>query len=71
MIILVCVLIYLLIEKNHDIKFRDKMIDEKDKEIIKLRTERWNLKMKLLEEQTGKDLGYLKDNNENQKKDEP
>lgn len=71
MIILVCVLIYLLIEKNHDIKFRDKMIDERDKEIIKLRTERWNLKMKLLEEQTGKDLGYLKDNNENQKKDEP
>lgn len=66
MIILTAIIIHLIIDRRREIKFRDHMIEERDHEIVKLRTEMWNLKVELLNSNTGKDFSYLKEKDESQ-----
>lgn len=66
MIILTAIIIHLVIDRRREIKFRDRMIEERDHEIVKLKTEMWNLKVELLNSNTGKDFSYLKEKDESQ-----
>ena len=60
MLILIAIIMYLNRKHEKEIEFMDKMIRERDKEISKLRKERFNLKMDILSNNTGKDNSYLK-----------
>lgn len=60
MLILIATIIYLNKKHEKEIEFRDKMIDERDREIAKLKKERFNLKMEIISNNTGKDNSYLK-----------
>lgn len=60
MLILIATIIILNKKHEKEIEFRDKMIRERDKEIAQLRKERFNLRMDILSNNTGKDNSYLK-----------
>ena len=60
MLILIATIIYLNKRHEKEIEFRDKMIRERDKEIAQLKKERFNLRMDILSNNTGKDNSYLK-----------
>lgn len=62
--IILGIIIYLLIDNKKAVKFRDRMIDERDREIVKLRIQNWNLKMDLISSNTGKNFDHLKEKEE-------
>ena len=60
MLILIATIMYLNRKHKKEIEFRDNMIRERDREIAQLRKERFNLKMDIISNNTGKDNSYLK-----------
>lgn len=60
MLILIATIMYLNKKHEKEIEFRNKMIEERDKEIAKLKKEKFNLRMALLEERNGADFSHLK-----------
>lgn len=64
MFILLGAIIYLNRKHSKEIKEKNQKIYEQEKELEKIRQEKFDLKMDLLSSNTGKDFSYLKYNKE-------